>query len=134
MCVCVCGERESETEREREICGCEVDSTLRLLIPPCPQANEELQSELDQLTGEPSPRAVLQQRRADFEADVEKLDKLIVSLGTHKETLAKKIAEREADLASKREEMGLLEKVCRGGGCSYAPQRRPRGCSEHRKG
>jgi hypothetical protein len=54
---------------------------------------------------------VLLQQRADFEVDVEKLEKLIASLGAHKETLAKKITERETDLAAKRKEMGLLEKV-----------------------
>lgn len=81
------------------------------------QANEELQAELDKLSSEPSPKELMLRQRDDLTADIDKLEKLKANLQQHKGTLVKKIAQREADLAAKRQEMGLLEKVqCTGDG------------------
>ena len=65
------------------------------------------------MTGQPSPKALLVQKREDIIGDIEKLRSLLSSLQQHRRTLQKKIAEREADLTAKREEMALLEKVPR---------------------
>eukprot|EP00873_Tetraselmis_striata_P007768 jgi/Tetstr1/428032/TSEL_001816.t1 len=78
------------------------------------QANAELQAQLEALQSEPSPKAAALQRREDFLGDIAKFEKLIDTLAQHKGSLAKKIAEREADLASKRKEVALLGKEAEG--------------------
>lgn len=54
---------------------------------------------------------MLSKQQDDLQSDIDKLSKLLVSLKQHKQTMQKKIAEREADLEAKKQEMSLLQKV-----------------------
>ena len=66
---------------------------------------ERLAAEVARLKGEPSPLVALSARKADFLSDVDKFNKLIANLSSHKLTIARRLAERRTDAEGKAAEL-----------------------------
>ncbi len=79
-------------------------------LPPT-QANAQLKADVEQLRSLPSPLVLAQQRRAECIADRSKFEAVIENQGSTKASLAKKLAERNADVAARKQQLAEVLKV-----------------------
>lgn len=72
-------------------------------------ANAEVLAELTKLRHDPSPLAAAQQKLSEHLADSDKFEKLIENLQQLKQSLQRKLAERQEDLRVKQERMSRVQ-------------------------
>ncbi|GAB4815903.1 hypothetical protein N2152v2_002949 [Parachlorella kessleri] len=101
-----CEEVEAEKAKEfDDRSGGIVKDTERLR-----EANDALRAEIEQLRNEPSPLVAARAGKETCLADKEKFVKLIDNLQAHRQSLQRKIQERQADVNAHQQELASIDK------------------------